>query len=73
LNHKLSEATSRLNEQVTSAVSEVGEQVSGLSNRIDTSALMLSYQQIQINIIFMLLILSFAIDGGMSFFWAFYG
>ncbi|MBT3952084.1 MAG: hypothetical protein HOF36_13560 [Candidatus Marinimicrobia bacterium] len=73
MNHKLSEATSRLNEQVTSAVSEVGEQVSGLSNRIDTSALMLSYQQIQINIIFMLLILSFAIDGGMSFFWAFYG
>ena len=73
LNHKLSEATSRLNKQVTSAVSEIGEQVSGLSNRIDTSALMLSYQQIQINIIFMLLILSFAIDGGMSFFWAFYG
>ena len=73
LNHKLSEATSRLNEQVTSAVSEVGEQVSGLSNRIDTSALMLSYQQVQINIIFMLLVLSFAIDGGMSFFWAFYG
>jgi len=72
LNHKLSEATSRLNEQVTSAVSEVGEQVSGLSNRIDTSALMLSYQQIQIHIIFMLLILSFAIDGGMGFFWAFY-
>ena len=73
LNHKLSEATTKLNQQVTSLASEVGDQVSGLRNKIDTSALMLSYQQIQLNIIFMLLLISFAIDGGTTFYLAFYG
>jgi len=30
---------------------------------------MLSYQQAQIHLIFLLLVISFAIDGGMTFFW----
>jgi len=33
---------------------------------------MMSYQQAQINLIFLLLILSFAIDGGMTLFWLLY-
>ncbi|MBT3966076.1 MAG: hypothetical protein HOF48_00820 [Gammaproteobacteria bacterium] len=73
LTEKLTNTATELNEQLSNAATETQKQVRGLTNRIDTSALMLSYQQVQINIIFMLLILSFAIDGGMSFFWAFYG
>lgn len=72
LSEKLSNTTKELNERLSNAATETQEQVRGLTDRIDTSALMLSYQQVQINIIFMLLLISFAIDGGMGFFWAFY-
>ena len=73
LGEKLSSTTSEINERLSNAATETSEQIRGISDRIDTSALVMSYQQIQINIIFMLLVLSFAIDGGMGFFWAFYG
>lgn len=58
-----------LGEKITESTSELGEQIRGVSNRIDASALMMSYQQAQIHLIFLLLLISFAIDGGMTFFW----
>lgn len=70
---KLSSTTRELNERLSEATTETTEQVRELTNRIDTSALVMSYQQVQINLIFMLLLISFAIDGGMGFFWALYG
>jgi len=48
---------------------QLGEQIREVSSRIDASALMLSYQQAQIHLLFLLLVVSFAIDGGMTFFW----
>jgi len=69
LHSKLSEATEDLSERISEATAEVNEQIRGVTSRIDTSALLLSYQQAQIHLIFLLLILSFAIDGGMAFFW----
>jgi len=48
---------------------QLGEQIREVSSRIDASALMLSYQQTQIHLLFLLLVVSFAIDGGMTFFW----
>jgi len=58
-----------LGEKITESTSELGEQIREASNRIDASALMMSYQQAQIHLIFLLLLISFAIDGGMTFFW----
>lgn len=71
-NEKLSRTTQELTEKLSAATTETTEQIRGLTDRIDTSALVMSYQQAQINLIFLLLLISFAIDGGMGFFWAFY-
>jgi len=69
LNNKINESAAELNERLRETTSEIKEQMNGLGNRIDASALLLSYQQAQIHLIFLLLVLSFAIDGGMTFFW----
>ena len=69
LNDKINESAAELNERLKETTSEIEDQVRGLGNRIDTSALLLSYQQAQIHLIFLLLVISFAIDGGMAFFW----
>jgi hypothetical protein len=49
--------------------SEVKEQVHALNNRLDGTVLKLSYQQVQLYFIFLLLILSFGIDAGMTAAW----
>ena len=69
LNDKINEGAAELNGKIKEATSEIKGQVHELGGRLDASALMLSYQQAQIHLIFLLLILSFAIDGGMTFFW----
>lgn len=66
---KLSETAGELSERVSETTAEVNEQIRGVTSRIDTFALLLSYQQVQIHLIFLLLVISFAIDGGMTFFW----
>lgn len=61
--------SSDLNERITETASQATEQIREVTNRIDASALMMSYQQAQIHLIFLLLLISFTIDGGMSLFW----
>jgi hypothetical protein len=48
---------------------EVKEQVQSLHNRMDGAAMTLTCQQIQLHLIFLLLVLSFAIDAGISTIW----
>jgi len=72
LRAKLSETASGLNERISETADEAREQIRGATDRIDTAALVASYQQAQINLLFMLIALSFAIDGGMTLFWALY-
>jgi len=69
LNDKINVGAAELNEKIKETTSEIKDQMHRLGNRIDTSALLLSYQQAQIHLIFLLLVISFAIDGGMTFFW----
>ena len=57
-NHKLSEATS-----------SIETRISGVSQRIEATETGLAYQRIQLHIIFLLLAISFAIDGGLSLSW----
>jgi len=66
---QIGQVTAELSEKIKESSSELGEQIREASNRIDASALMMSYQQAQIHLIFLLLLISFAIDGGMTFFW----
>lgn len=66
---QINKISSDLSEKITESSSELGEQIRGVASRIDASALMLSYQQAQIHLLFLLLVISFAIDGGMTFFW----
>ncbi len=61
-----------LGSRISETASEAREQIQGVSDRIDTAALLAGYQQAQINLLFLLLAISFAIDGGMTLFWALY-
>lgn len=51
------------------AAAEVKEQIHSLHNRQDGAVLTLSYQQIQLYFIFLLLVISLAIDAGMTAIW----
>lgn len=66
---EIEKVSSRLNEQIKDATNEIHDQVRGVSERVDASALMMGYQQTQINLIFLLLLLSFAVDGGIVLSW----
>ena len=72
LRAKLSDTASEINERISETAGEAREQIRGVTDRIDTAALVAGYQQAQINLLFMLIALSFAIDGGMALFWALY-
>ena len=69
LSDELQALGSQLNGKMDMLSAEVKEQVLTLHNRLDAAALTMSYQQVQLYIIFMLLVLSFAIDGGMTTAW----
>jgi hypothetical protein len=58
-----------MNGKLGAVKSEVKEQVHALNNRLDGTVLKLSYQQVQLYFIFLLLILSFGIDAGMTAAW----
>ena len=55
-----------LNGKLGSVSAEVKEQFQSVHNRLDGVALTMSYHQIQLYFIFLLLVLSFAIDAGMT-------
>ena len=57
------------NQKLAKSASDLGGQVSQLSNRLDGAALTLTYQQMQLYLIFLLLVISFAIDAGMTGVW----
>ena len=58
-----------MNGKLGAVTSEAKEQVHALSNRLDGTALQLSYQQVQLYFIFLLLVLSFGIDAGLTAAW----
>jgi hypothetical protein len=62
----LSEVVSSLDGKINKVSSTLGGKIDGLSDRLDASAVALAYQQYQLHLIFLLLLISFAIDGGMA-------
>ena len=55
-----------INSKLSKASAEFKGQVQSLNNRLDGAALTMSFQQLQITFIFLLLLISFAIDAGMT-------
>ena len=69
LSDELRALSKELNGKLGVMSAEVKEQVQSLHNRLDGAALAMSYQQIQLYFIFLLLVLGFAIDAGMTTMW----
>ena len=69
LSNDLSALSSDLNDKIGQVSAEMKEHLKSLHNRLDGAALTMSHQQIQLYFIFLLLVLSFAVDAGMTTMW----
>ena len=58
-----------MNQKFAKTTTDLGNQINSLSNRLDGAALTLSYQQVQLYFIFLLLVISLMIDAGMTGVW----
>ena len=67
LSNDLSTLSSDLNDKIGQVSAEMKEHLKALHNRLDGAALAMSYQQLYF--IFLLLVLGFAIDAGMTTMW----
>ena len=64
------EALSRkLNQKLSKSADDLKSQIESLNNRLDRAAIAMTYQQVQIAFIFLLLLVSFVIDAGMTATW----
>lgn len=66
LSEDLKALSQDMNSKLSKVSSEVKEQLQSLHTRLDGAALTMTYQQMQISIIFFLLLFSFAIDAGLT-------
>ena len=58
-----------LNQKLAKSTDDLKAQIRSLNNRLDSAALTMTYQQAQICFIFLLLLISFAIDAGITAAW----
>ena len=58
-----------LNQKLARSTDELISQIQRLNSRLDRTTLTMTYQQAQIFLIFFLLLVSFAIDAGMTATW----
>jgi len=58
-----------LNQKLSRSTDELISQIQSLNSRMDRTAITMTYQQAQICFIFLLLLISFAIDAGMTATW----
>lgn len=65
LSDELKDLSKEMNGKLGLVSAEVKEQIQSVHNRLDGAALTMSYQQMQLYFIFLLLVLSFAIDTDM--------
>ena len=56
-----------LNQKLDLQKAEIGHHLKGLGNRLDSAMATAAYQQAQLTLIFFLLLVSFAIDAGLTF------
>lgn len=73
LSEEIRKLGSQFNQKLSQSTAEFAEQLAGLNDRLDKAALTMTYQQMQLHFIFLLLVISFLIDGGMTLFWTLTG
>ena len=73
LSEEIRKLGSQFNQKLSLSTAEMTEQLALLNDRFDKAVLTMTYQQMQLYFIFMLLVISFAIDGGMTLLWTFTG
>jgi hypothetical protein len=69
LKAEIKSASQKLNQKLAKSSDELISQMQMLSSRLDRAAIIMTYQQAQIFLIFFLLLVSFAIDAGMTATW----
>lgn len=69
LSDEIKKLGSQFNQKLNQSAAEMTEQFALLNDRFDKAVLTMSYQQMQLYFIFLLLVISFAIDGGMTLIW----
>ena len=69
LSDEIRKLGSQLNEKLNRSTAELTDQLAILNNRLDTAVRTMTYQQMQLYFIFLLLLISFAIDAGMTAAW----
>ena len=70
LSDEISKLSSQFNQKLSQSTAEIAEQLAGINDRFDRAVLTMTYQQMQLYFIFLLLVISFAIDGGLTLLWA---
>ena len=69
LSDEIKKLGSEFNQKLNQSAVEFAEQLGRIDYRLDKAALTMTYQQMQLHLIFLLLLISFAIDGGFTLFW----
>ena len=66
LKAEIKSASQELHQKLAKSTDELKALIHSLNNRLDRTAITMTYQQAQICFIFLLLLVSFAIDAGMT-------
>ena len=69
LSDEIRKLGSQFNRKLSQSTAEIAEQLGRVNYRLDKAALTMTYQQMQLHLIFLLLLVSFAIDGGFTLLW----
>ncbi len=69
LSDEIKKLGSQFNQKLSQSANEFTEQLGRVNYRLDKANLTLTYQQMQLYFIFLLLLISFAIDGGLTLLW----
>lgn len=67
--HDIKALSDNLNAKITQKTAVLGEQIGKVGQRVESIDMRMSYQQFQLHLIFLLLLVSFLIDGGFSAIW----
>lgn len=63
---EMKKLSDNLNQKLSSRTEALGQRISDLGNRVDAASINQAYLQAQLHLIFLLLVISFLIDGGLS-------
>jgi len=66
---EMKKLSGQFQKKLSHTASALTDQIGQVSNRMDAAAMTMACQQAQLHLIFLLLFISFVIDGGMSLTW----